>query len=206
MGMYNYKKLDESKVEYLDIGPASEIAASGERLVRRNRRQPLVIFNIAGELFSIADVCSHDEGPVGEGDLEGYNITCPRHGAQFDVRTGQVTQMPAVVDIPSYPVRVVDGRIQLGLPKTDLKARQVGSRSPVTGEKADARRRPSRALRQGHSGTPALPIAGVRDPVGLRDLLQAARRSSTSWRRARLSWATHETNMSPAVILPKSVT
>ena len=114
--MYNYKSLDESKVEYLDIGPASELPP-GERLFVEIAGKPLVIFNIAGELFSIADVCSHDEGPVGEGDLEGYNITCPRHGAQFDVRTGQVTQMPAVVDIPSYPVRVVNGTIQLGLPK-----------------------------------------------------------------------------------------
>jgi len=115
--MYNYKSLDESKVEYLDIGPASELPPGG-RLFVEIAGKPLVIFNIAGELFSIADVCSHDEGPVGEGELEGYNITCPRHGAQFDVRTGQVTQMPAVVDIPSYPVRVVSGTIQLGLPKT----------------------------------------------------------------------------------------
>jgi 3-phenylpropionate/trans-cinnamate dioxygenase ferredoxin subunit len=115
--MFNYKSLDETKVEYLDIGPASELPP-GERLFVEIAGKPLVIFNIAGELFSIADVCSHDEGPVGEGDLEGYNITCPRHGAQFDVRTGQVIQMPAVVDIPAYPVRVVDGTIQLGLPKT----------------------------------------------------------------------------------------
>jgi len=115
--MYNYKSLDESKVEYLDIGPASELPP-GERLFVEIGGKPLVIFNIAGELFSIADVCSHDEGPVGEGELEGYTITCPRHGAQFDVRTGQVTQMPAVVDIPSYPVRVVNGSIRLGLPRT----------------------------------------------------------------------------------------
>jgi nitrite reductase/ring-hydroxylating ferredoxin subunit len=115
--MYNYKSLDESRVDYLDIGPASELPP-GERLFVEIGGKPLVIFNIAGELFSIADVCSHDEGPVGEGSLEGYTITCPRHGAQFDVRTGQVTQMPAVVDIPAYPVRVVEGTIQLGLPKT----------------------------------------------------------------------------------------
>jgi 3-phenylpropionate/trans-cinnamate dioxygenase ferredoxin subunit len=54
---------------------------------------------------------------VGEGKLEGYSITCPRHGAQFDVRTGKVIQMPAVVDIPAYPVRVIEGMIYLGLPK-----------------------------------------------------------------------------------------
>jgi 3-phenylpropionate/trans-cinnamate dioxygenase ferredoxin subunit len=114
--MYNYKTLDESKIEFVEIAPADELP-SGERLFVEIEGKPLVIFNIAGQFFSIGDVCSHDDGPVGEGDIEGYNITCPRHGAEFDVRTGQVVSMPAVVDIPAYPVRVVDGTIQVGIPK-----------------------------------------------------------------------------------------
>ena len=77
----------------------------------------IVIVNIAGQFFAIADVCTHDDGPLGDGDIEGFNIVCPRHGGEFDVRTGQAVQMPAVVDIPAYPVRVVDGTIQLGIPK-----------------------------------------------------------------------------------------
>ena len=113
--MFNYTQVDESKIEYLEIAPASELP-SGERLFVEIAGKPIVIFNIAGQFYSIADVCSHDDGPVGEGDIEGYNITCPRHGAEFDVRTGQVMSMPAVVDIPAYPVRVVDGMIQLGIP------------------------------------------------------------------------------------------
>jgi len=114
--MFNYTAVDETKIEYVDIVPASELP-SGERLFVEIESKPIVIFNIAGQYFSIADVCSHDDGPVGEGDLEGYNIVCPRHGAEFDVRTGKVISMPAVVDIPAYPVRVVDGMIQLGIPK-----------------------------------------------------------------------------------------
>jgi len=114
--MFNYSTVDESKVEFLEIAPASELP-DGERLFVEIGGKPIVIFKIAGQFFSIADVCSHDDGPVGEGLLEGYNITCPRHGAQFDIRTGKVVQMPAVVDIPAYPVRVVDGMIQLGVPK-----------------------------------------------------------------------------------------
>jgi len=113
--MFNYTQVAESKIEYLEIAPASELP-SGERLFVEIAGKPIVIFNIAGQFYSIADVCSHDDGPVGEGDIEGYNITCPRHGAEFDVRTGQVMSMPAVVDIPAYPVRVVDGMIQLGIP------------------------------------------------------------------------------------------
>ncbi len=115
--MFNYATLDESEVEFLEIAPASELPA-GQRLFVEIEGKPIVIFNIAGQYFSIADVCSHDDGPVGEGQIDGYNITCPRHGAQFDIRTGKVMQMPAVVDIPAYPVKVVDGMIQLGVPKT----------------------------------------------------------------------------------------
>ncbi len=112
--MFNYKTSDESKVEYLQIAPASELPP-GERLFVEIEASPVVVFNIAGEFFCIADVCSHDDGPVGEGLLDGYNITCPRHGAQFDVRTGEVVQMPAVVDIPAYPVRILDGMIEVGI-------------------------------------------------------------------------------------------
>ncbi len=114
--MYNYTTIDESRVDFIEIAPASELPP-GERLFVEIGGKPVVIFNIAGQFFSIEDVCSHDDGPVGEGALESYTITCPRHGAQFDVRTGKVLQMPAVVDIPAYPVKVVDGMIQLGIPK-----------------------------------------------------------------------------------------
>jgi 3-phenylpropionate/trans-cinnamate dioxygenase ferredoxin component len=114
--MFNYAQVDESKIEYVDIAPASELPP-GERLFVEIEGALIVVFNIAGQFYAIADVCSHDDGPVGEGELEGYGIVCPRHGAEFDVRTGKVISMPAVVDIPAYPVRVVDGMIQLGIPK-----------------------------------------------------------------------------------------
>jgi len=114
--MFNYTILEESKIEFVDIAPASELP-SGERLFLEIEGKAIVIFNIAGQLFAIGDVCTHDDGPLGDGDLEGYNIVCPRHGAEFDVRTGKVMQMPAVVDIPAYLVRVVDGMIQVGVPK-----------------------------------------------------------------------------------------
>ena len=114
--MFNYTTYDESKAEFLEIAPASELP-NGERLFVEVESRSLVIFNIADQFFAIADICTHDDGPLGDGDLEGYNIVCPRHGAEFDIRTGKVMQMPAVVDVPAYPVRVVDGMIQVGIPK-----------------------------------------------------------------------------------------
>ena len=114
--MFNYTTFDESKADFVEIAPESELP-NGERLFVDLGDTPIVIFNIAGQFFAIGDVCSHDDGPLGDGMIEGFNVVCPRHGAEFDVRTGQAVQMPAVVDIPAYPVRVVDGMIQVGVPK-----------------------------------------------------------------------------------------
>lgn len=114
--MFNYTTLDESKAEFIEIAPASELP-NGERLFVDLGDKPIVILNIAGKLFALGDICTHDDGPLGDGMIEGNNIVCPRHGGEFDVRDGKAVQMPAVVDIPAYPVRVVDGMIQVGLPK-----------------------------------------------------------------------------------------
>jgi 3-phenylpropionate/trans-cinnamate dioxygenase ferredoxin subunit len=114
--MFNYTTFDTTKAEFLDIAPVSELP-NGERLFIEVEGKSIVIVNIAGQFFAIADICTHDDGPLGDGDIEGFNIVCPRHGGEFDVRTGQAVQMPAVVDIPAYPVRVVEGVIQIGIPK-----------------------------------------------------------------------------------------
>jgi 3-phenylpropionate/trans-cinnamate dioxygenase ferredoxin component len=114
--MFNYAQLEEEKVEFLEIAPVSELPV-GERMFVDIGDAPIVIFNIAGQIFAIGDVCSHDDGPLGDGDVEDYNVICPRHGAQFDVRTGKALSMPAVVDIPAYPVQVRDGNIFVGIPK-----------------------------------------------------------------------------------------
>lgn len=113
---FDYTKVEEDKVEYVEIAPASELP-NGERLYLEVEGKAIVIFNIAGQLFAIGDICTHDDGPLGDGDLEGFNIVCPRHGAEFDVKTGKAVQLPAVVDIPAYPVQIRDGTIYLGMPK-----------------------------------------------------------------------------------------
>lgn len=113
--MFNYTHLDDSQAEFYEIGPAD--LPNGGRLFVEIGDKPIVVFNLAGQYFAIGDVCTHDDGPLGDGDLEGCNIVCPRHGAEFDIRTGKVMMMPAVVDIPAYPVRVQDGNLFVGVPK-----------------------------------------------------------------------------------------
>jgi 3-phenylpropionate/trans-cinnamate dioxygenase ferredoxin subunit len=114
--MLNYTTFDESKIEFVEIASASELP-NGERLFVEVDDKPIVIFNIAGQLFAIGDICTHDDGPLGDGLIEGNHIVCPRHGAEFDVRTGKAVQMPAVIDIPAYPVQIRDDAIFVGIPK-----------------------------------------------------------------------------------------
>jgi 3-phenylpropionate/trans-cinnamate dioxygenase ferredoxin subunit len=105
-----------TELEYVAVASVDELP-NGERIFLEIDGLPIVIFNLAGLYYAIGDVCSHDDGPVGEGEVQGMEIVCPRHGAHFDLRTGKALRMPAVKDIPSYPVRVRDGQIEMGLPK-----------------------------------------------------------------------------------------
>lgn len=93
----------------------AEELPNGERIFFEINALPIVLFNIAGAFFAIGDVCTHDDGPLGEGDLDGFQVICPRHGARFDVRTGEAVQLPAVRPTPGYAVRIVDGVVEIGL-------------------------------------------------------------------------------------------
>ncbi|MBA4420634.1 MAG: biphenyl 2,3-dioxygenase [Anaerolinea sp.] len=89
----------------------------GERLYIEVDRLPIVVLNIAGKFYAIGDVCTHDHGPLGDGEVEGNAIKCPRHGARFDIGSGKVLALPAVEDIPAYPLKITNGMIQIGIPK-----------------------------------------------------------------------------------------
>jgi 3-phenylpropionate/trans-cinnamate dioxygenase ferredoxin subunit len=71
----------------------------------------ILLCNVGGTVYAIEDVCTHDGGPLDQGTLEGACVVCPRHGATFDVRTGAVVTLPAVVPLPTYPVEVRDGDV-----------------------------------------------------------------------------------------------
>jgi 3-phenylpropionate/trans-cinnamate dioxygenase ferredoxin component len=115
MTNYNYTQIDAEQCHFYVIGNVDELPV-GERLYIEIDDQPVVVFNIAGKLFAIGDVCTHDEGPLSDGHLEGNEIVCPRHGARFDVQTGEALSLPAVIDTPAYPIRVTDGQIEIGIP------------------------------------------------------------------------------------------
>ena len=73
----------------------------------------VAVFNLDGEYFAIEDVCTHDFGALTGGCVEGGRIMCPRHGACFDIRTGEALTPPAYEPVATFPVRVHEGMIQV---------------------------------------------------------------------------------------------
>lgn len=97
---------------YITIGKASDVPVGEARVVVvQNKR--LALCNVGGVIHVIDDTCTHDDGPLGEGKLNGYAIECPRHGARFDVRTGAVLRMPAAFPVRTYKSRVENDQIQV---------------------------------------------------------------------------------------------
>ncbi|MBN2045144.1 MAG: non-heme iron oxygenase ferredoxin subunit [Anaerolineales bacterium] len=112
----NYNERKSEELEFVIVAEEGSLS-NGDRLFVEIDEFRIVVFNIAGKYFAIEDVCSHDDGPLGDGEFEDeFEIACPRHGARFDVRNGHVLSLPAVEDIPAYPVRVADGNIEIGIP------------------------------------------------------------------------------------------
>jgi 3-phenylpropionate/trans-cinnamate dioxygenase ferredoxin subunit len=100
--------------EIIDICPLDEIPAGAWRVVEWEDLEIMVV-NCKGELFAIEDRCSHDNGPLAEGELheDDCAIECPRHGSLFDLRTGIPITLPAYVPIDTYPVSIVGDIIKL---------------------------------------------------------------------------------------------
>ena len=96
--------------EFVRVASVSEIADPGKLLLEVGERL-VVLVHVGGQYFCIDDVCTHDGGPLGEGNLDGYDIACPRHGAKFDVRNGCAKTMPATENTVSHDVKVDGGEI-----------------------------------------------------------------------------------------------
>ena len=77
---------------------------------------PVALFKVGDAYFATGNVCSHAFALLSDGFLDGCEIECPLHNARFDVRTGQALSSPAEAPVPSYPVRGVDGAIEVLLP------------------------------------------------------------------------------------------
>jgi 3-phenylpropionate/trans-cinnamate dioxygenase ferredoxin subunit len=75
--------------------------------------EPIAVFHVDDHFYATRDICTHEEASLSEGDLEGELVECPLHGARFNVRTGEVKSLPAVVRLKTYPVRVVGDAVEV---------------------------------------------------------------------------------------------
>ncbi len=86
-----------AKVSAIPEGTTARVLAGGIEVL---------LCNAGGTIYAVEDVCTHDGGPLDQGELDGCRIVCPRHGATFDVRTGEALTLPAILPLPTYTVRV----------------------------------------------------------------------------------------------------
>ena len=100
--------------QFQKVAQKSDIA-EGEAIAVEVGDKTVAIFQVEGNLYAIDDMCSHEEAPLCEGVLEGFEIECPWHAARFDIKTGKALTPPAYEDLCSYPVRFNGDDIELEL-------------------------------------------------------------------------------------------
>ena len=100
--------------EFIRVADVSEVSDPGKLLVEVEG-EVVALFHVEGRFYAIDDVCTHDGGPLVDGELVGYKIACPRHGAKFDIRTGAALSMPAVRPTRAHAVKVDAGGVWVAL-------------------------------------------------------------------------------------------
>jgi nitrite reductase/ring-hydroxylating ferredoxin subunit len=98
--------------EFVKVAKTSEVEPGQARVVDVNGKQ-IALFNVDGQFFAIDNTCTHRGGPLAEGEVSGHDVTCPWHGAKFDVRTGEVGRPPAAAAVARYGVRVTGADIEV---------------------------------------------------------------------------------------------
>ena len=99
---------------FVTVAKTSDIPEGQVRVFRANGRS-VAVARVDGEFYAIQDVCTHDGGPLGEGEVVDHMVECPRHGARFDLQTGRVRALPAVLPIRTFPVEVVGDEVKVDL-------------------------------------------------------------------------------------------
>jgi 3-phenylpropionate/trans-cinnamate dioxygenase ferredoxin subunit len=97
-------------VAFVKAAKVSDIPPGRIRVIELGE-EDVAVCNVDGEIYAVANVCTHDGGPLGDGYLLGDEIECPRHGARFNVRTGEVKTLPAIIPIPTLEVKIEGGEI-----------------------------------------------------------------------------------------------
>ncbi len=127
--------------EFIRVADIDEIPDPGKTLVEVDGEM-VALFHVGDAFYAIDDVCTHDGGPLADGELRDHKIACPRHGAKFDIRTGAALSMPAVRPTRAHEVKVEDGGVWV----------RLRSEASASGPAA-------------HAAVPGLPIASSSAPM-----------------------------------------
>lgn len=105
---------------FADVLDAAELPPGQMRCVDVSG-VPALLVHAKDGIYAVNNICSHGYARLDEGRLRGHRLICPLHGAGFDVRTGAAIGAPAKTPLPSYPVRIVNGRIEVQIPTGDSR-------------------------------------------------------------------------------------
>ena len=98
----------------IDVGSVDELPTNSVKIVNAGSLW-IGVYNLNGEFYALEDRCSHDDGPLCEGEFDPETgvVVCPRHGANFDIRSGDALTLPATEPVATFPVRVEDGVVRV---------------------------------------------------------------------------------------------
>jgi 3-phenylpropionate/trans-cinnamate dioxygenase ferredoxin component len=100
---------------FVRVGRVGDVP-SGRSEVFDVEDRKIAVFRLPDGFHAIDDICTHDGGPLADGEVEGDQVICPRHGARFSIVTGAALAFPAITPVESYPVRVEGDDLLVGLP------------------------------------------------------------------------------------------
>jgi nitrite reductase/ring-hydroxylating ferredoxin subunit/metal-sulfur cluster biosynthetic enzyme len=159
--------------DFCRVAAVTEIPDPGKMLVEVDGEM-VAVFHVDGQFYALDDVCTHDGGPLADGELRDHKIACPRHGAKFDIRTGAALSMPAVRPTRAHEVKVEDGGVWVRLRQDAAAAGPAAHGGVPAVAPASAPVTPQAA-----SGGPAAPAdASPRGPLcedGVREMLKGVK-------------------------------
>ena len=101
---------------FVRVGRVADVP-QGRAEVFDVEERKIAVYRLEDGFFAIDDICTHDGGPLADGEVEGDQVICPRHGARFSIKTGAALTFPAVTPVESYPVRVEGEELLIGIPE-----------------------------------------------------------------------------------------
>ena len=107
--------MSATAARFVKVGRVSEVPQGRAETFDVDDRR-IAVYRLEDGYYAIDDLCTHDGGPLAEGEVEGDQVICPRHGARFSIRSGAALTFPAVTPVDTYPVRVEGEDLYIGLP------------------------------------------------------------------------------------------